>query len=82
VDLIRSDSVIDAEDVLSSNIRKEAEEAPVTVEIPQDEISDIDVTENAVAEEFSVVDAEELTPVASVSSDDSTDDDDNNEEVA
>ena len=56
VDLIHSDKAIDAEDVLSSNIRKEAEEEPA-IPVPV-EASDVDVTEEAASAEFSIVEAE------------------------
>jgi DNA-directed RNA polymerase subunit beta len=49
VDLVERDTVVDAEDVLSGNIRDEAAHES-TVEVPSSAISDIDVTE------------EELTP--------------------
>jgi DNA-directed RNA polymerase subunit beta len=59
VDLVtRQAEVLDAEDLLSNNIKDEAEHMP-TVEVPQESISDIDVTEDAVvADEFEVVDVE------------------------
>jgi DNA-directed RNA polymerase subunit beta len=59
VDLVQSDTVVDAEEVLQGNIRDEAEHTP-TVEVPSAAISDIDVTEEEPSNEadFSVVDAE------------------------
>jgi DNA-directed RNA polymerase subunit beta len=72
VDLVQSDIVVDAEEVLQGNIRDEAEHTP-TVEVPSASISDIDVTEEEPSNEadFSVVDAEtvdviedEAAPVA------------------
>lgn len=84
VDLIRSDSVVDAEEVLASNIHKEAEEV-ATVEVPQEEISDVDVTEDIVADEFSIVDVDDqvsdVTAVAAADDNDDTNDDDNEEEA-
>ena len=57
VDLIRSDHTVDAEVVLSSNIHKAAqEEAPP--EVPHEEISDVDVTEEVPADEFNIVTAD------------------------
>ncbi len=58
VDLVHSDKVVDAEEVLATNIHEEATH-PAEVEVPQSAISDIDVTEEAIAEEdFSVVSAD------------------------
>ena len=54
VDLVHSDIVVDAEAVLASNIHEEATH-PSDVEVPQASISDVDVTEEAAADEFSVV---------------------------
>jgi DNA-directed RNA polymerase subunit beta len=46
VDLVQTNQVVDAEDILSGNIKDEAENVS-DVEVPQSEISDIDVTEEA-----------------------------------
>ena len=55
VDLVHSDTVIDAEAVLATNIHEEATH-PAEVEVPQAAISEIDVTEaDAVGDDFSVV---------------------------
>jgi DNA-directed RNA polymerase subunit beta len=55
VDLVQTNEVIDAETVLSGNIKDEAEHTP-EVEVPQDSISDIDVTEDTIVpDDFSVV---------------------------
>ncbi len=54
VDLVHSEGVVDAEEVLASNIQEEASH-PSEIEVPQPDISDIDVTEEAVADEFSIV---------------------------
>ncbi len=58
VDLVHSDRVVDAEDVLASNIH-EAATHPVEVEMPVAAISEIDVTEESVADDFSVVTADD-----------------------
>ncbi|HUY84889.1 MAG TPA: DNA-directed RNA polymerase subunit beta [Candidatus Dormibacteraeota bacterium] len=59
VDLVHSDQVVDAEDILASNIHEEATH-PSEVEVPQDSISEIDVTEETAADEdFSVVTVDE-----------------------
>lgn len=60
VDLIegKTAEILDAEEVLSSNVKDEAEHQ-AEVEVPTDAISDVDVTEDAAEDgEFSVVDAE------------------------
>jgi DNA-directed RNA polymerase subunit beta len=55
VDLVHSDKVIDAEEVLATNIHEEATH-PADVDVPQAAISDIDVTEESIGDEdFSVV---------------------------
>jgi DNA-directed RNA polymerase subunit beta len=54
VDLVHSDTVVDAEEVLATNIHEEATH-PIEVEVPQAAISDIDVTEEPAIDEFSVV---------------------------
>lgn len=66
VDLVHSDTVVDAEAVLASNIHEEATH-PVEVDVPQDAISAIDVTEETMASDFDAV---------VVASDDATSDDD------
>lgn len=59
VDLVHSDKVVDAEEVLATNIHDEATH-PAEVDVPQDAISEIDVTEeNAPSEDFSVVSVDE-----------------------
>jgi DNA-directed RNA polymerase subunit beta len=56
VDLVHSDKVVDAEEVLATSIHEEAIH-PAEVDVPQAAISDIDVTEEAVTDEFSIVEA-------------------------
>ncbi len=51
VDLVHSDKVIDAEDVLASNIHDEATH-PAEVDMPANTVSEIDVTEETVGDEF------------------------------
>jgi DNA-directed RNA polymerase subunit beta len=60
VDLVHSDTVIDAEAILATNIHEEATH-PAEVEVPQAAISDIDVTDEAAmgSEDFSVVEEDE-----------------------
>jgi DNA-directed RNA polymerase subunit beta len=57
VDLVASDAVVDAEEVLTANVRDEAENLP-TVEVPSAAISDIDVTEEMPVDEFMTIDGE------------------------
>jgi DNA-directed RNA polymerase subunit beta len=62
VDLIAQDEdkveILDAEEILASNVKDEADHMPA-LEVPQNAISDVDVTEDAAEEgEFAVVDAD------------------------
>jgi DNA-directed RNA polymerase subunit beta len=70
VDLVQSDTVVDAEAVLAGNIRDEAEHLP-TVDVPAASISDIDVTEEepSLDEDFSVVSAEDVETFEETSED-------------
>jgi DNA-directed RNA polymerase subunit beta len=64
VDLVHSDTVVDAEEVLATNIHEEAIH-PAEVAVPQPSISDIDVTEEAAVndEDFSIVETDEAGAV-------------------
>ncbi len=53
VDLIQSDRAVDAEAILSSNIHKASEEH-LAVEVPHEEIPDVDVTNADEVDEFNV----------------------------
>ena len=66
VDLLHAAEAVDAEEILASNINKEAkQEAPV--EVPHEEISDIDVaTEEIVPEELGDIDAEAIADEVTV----------------
>jgi DNA-directed RNA polymerase subunit beta len=80
VDLVASDEVIDAEEVLADNIKDEASHLP-KVEVPAEEINNLDMTEESVADEFEIMalDDELHSPTATtavVSDDTATDDDD------
>jgi DNA-directed RNA polymerase subunit beta len=55
VDLVQSDAVIDAETVLAENVKDEAKHQ-AEVEVPAPTISDIDVTQDAVRDEFLLMD--------------------------
>lgn len=75
VDLIHSDSVIDAEAILAKNIKDEAEHLP-DVDMPAPSASDIDVTEDVAGDEFVVMELEDDVPATTiVSADDPTGDD-------
>jgi DNA-directed RNA polymerase subunit beta len=69
VDLIHTDQVVDAEEVLATNIHEEATH-PAEVEVPQEAISAIDVTEETIGDDFSVTDEE--TDMALVAEDTKT----------
>ena len=79
VDLIGSGKAIDAEDVLAENIKDEAGHQS-EVDVPAPSISDIDVTLDAVADEFSIMDIQDATSDDVMSgtavSDDTSDDND------
>lgn len=74
VDLVSSNKVIDAEDILAENIKDESQHLP-SVEVPTPAISGVDVTEDAVGDEFSVVELTEDGQVAVPVPDDTDDDD-------
>ncbi|MCW1908584.1 MAG: DNA-directed RNA polymerase subunit beta, partial [Candidatus Saccharibacteria bacterium] len=61
VDLISSDAVIDAESILADNIKDEAEHQS-DVEVPAPIVSEVDVTEDAVADEFVELELESDLP--------------------
>jgi DNA-directed RNA polymerase subunit beta len=79
VDLVASDAVIDAEEVLSSNIKDEAAHLS-DIDVPAAEISEIDLSEDATVDEFEVVAVDDQlhTDAASASDDDSDDAEDSN----
>jgi DNA-directed RNA polymerase subunit beta len=58
VDLVHSDTVVDAEAVLASNIQEEAKN-PAELEAPKGAISEVDVTEDGAVDEFSIVGVDE-----------------------
>jgi DNA-directed RNA polymerase subunit beta len=72
VDLIGSGKAIDAEDVLAESIKDEGAHMP-TVDVPAPSISDIDVTVDAVADEFSIMDIEDAAGGGVAIADDSDD---------
>ena len=73
VDLITSNQVIDAEEVLAVNIMDEAShQAEVTV--PEAAISDVDMTEQVPGDDFMVVDIDDQLPAGIAIADDAADD--------
>jgi len=72
VDLVHSDKVVDAEEVLATNVREEAAHQP-EVEVPAPTISDVDVTEDAVVDEFMVMEDVSDDMTATVTDDDDGD---------
>jgi DNA-directed RNA polymerase subunit beta len=68
VDLVHSDTVVDAEEVLATNIHEEATH-PAEVAVPASAISDIDVTDEASVDEFSIVDVDENGSADAVAND-------------
>ncbi len=72
VDLVHSDNVVDAESVLATNIHEEAVH-PSVVDVPEPSISDVDVTEEAAADEFSIIDLDD--EIANGTTTPTTDDD-------
>jgi len=82
VDLVQSDKVIDAEQVLATNVRDEGEnQAEVTVPAPL--ASDVDVTEDAAVDEFMVMeDLDDDMAAVTVGTDDDDSNEENDKEVA
>jgi DNA-directed RNA polymerase subunit beta len=84
VDLVDSGKVVDAEKVLATNIREEAEHI-AEVEVPTPLVSDVDVSDDATVEEFMVMEdmGDDVdTGVTVAAGDDDSDEDTNEGEVA
>lgn len=81
VDLVQSNKVVDAEQVLATNVRDEGENQS-SVEVPAPLASDIDVTESAEVDEFMVMEDvdDDMASITAATGDDS--DDENTKEVA
>ncbi len=81
VDLIKESSVIDAEDVLATNVHEEATH-PINIDVPEPSISDIDVSEETVGDDFSIVnlDSDSSTAMPITANDDDDDQTTNDEE--
>ena len=58
VDLVAEHGVVDAEDVLATTIHEEATH-PAAVEVPEPSVSDIDMSEETIGDDFSIVDADD-----------------------
>jgi DNA-directed RNA polymerase subunit beta len=80
VDLISSDLLIDAEDVLATSVHEEAKN-PAEVDVPVPAISDIDMSEDTELDEFEVFneEVEEGAVPVTAASDDDNDTNDNEE---
>lgn len=76
VDLIEADKSIDAEEVLAGNIKDEAENQS-EIDVPAPLVSDVDVTEDIVADEFEILEDLSETPTEDTALVAATDDDDN-----
>ncbi len=66
VDLVTSETVIDAEEVLAESIKDEADHQ-AEIDVPQPVASDIDVTEDAASDEFEVIELDDNLPTTTVS---------------
>jgi DNA-directed RNA polymerase subunit beta len=66
VDLVKSDSLVDAEAVLANNISSEASNLP-EVEVPEPPISDIDLSQEPAIDEFAVEDVNDEIIAADIS---------------
>jgi len=71
VDLITSDSLVDAEQVLAENIKDEAAHLP-EVDMPAQPVSEVDVTEDAAVDEFVVMELDDTPTTTVVDDDDDT----------
>ena len=79
VDLVHSDKVVDAEQVLATNVREEGENQS-QVDVPAPSASDVDVTESAEVDEFMVMeDVSDDMAGVTVTSDDANDENDEKE---
>ncbi|HEY8999044.1 MAG TPA: DNA-directed RNA polymerase subunit beta [Candidatus Saccharimonadales bacterium] len=71
VDLVRSDRVVDAEQVLASSVQQQAAQQS-DIDVPAPTASDVDVTEDAAVDEFMVMDdvQDDLTATPATNDDD------------
>ncbi len=82
VDMIMQDEAIDAEEVLAESIKDEGEHQAEVI-VPEDAASDVDVTVEATADEFVVMELEDDIPATTVASviEDNDEADDQKEEA-
>lgn len=80
IDLVASDTIIDAEQILAETIKDEGEHQS-DVEVPAPLVSEIDVTEDSVADEFVVMELDDDMPATTVLATSDDDQDDNEEEA-
>ncbi len=81
IDMVASDTIIDAEQILAETIKEEGEH-PSDIEVPEPTASEVDVTETAVAEEFIVMEMDDDTPATTVLAGSDDDDQIDQEEEA
>lgn len=83
VDLVDSGKVVDAEKVLATNIRDEAEHQ-AAVDVPAPLVSEVDVTEDGAVDEFMIMEETDANGVVipATSDDDTVTDEENDKEVA
>ncbi len=80
VDLVTPESVIDAEAVLTENVKEEGDK-PAEVDVPQPTVSEVDVTEDAAEDEFEVMELDgNVTPATVRQQDNDKNADDSDEE--
>ena len=81
VDLIKENSMVDAEEVLATNVHEEATH-PSMIEVPAQEISDIDVSIETIGDDFSIItlDSDSAMAMPVIATDDDNDDDDNDDD--
>jgi DNA-directed RNA polymerase subunit beta len=73
VDLVTSNEVVDAEAVLAENIKDESKHQ-ADVDVPEPAISDVDVTEDAIVDEFEVMELNDANGSPVAVADEPTDD--------
>ena len=81
VDLIDESAVVDAEAVLAENIKDESEHLS-EIEVPVPSVSDVDVTLDAAADEFVVMELDDDIPATTTLPANDDDDDDDDEDTA
>lgn len=72
VDLVRSDSIIDAEAILAENAHNEATQ-PAEVKMPEPSLDDIEASQQAIGDDFTLSDSPEDEDTASIVANDEDD---------